>query len=892
MEYVSLIMSDDAAHACIRELGQLGCLQFTDLNPELTPFQRRYVAYIKRCDEIERKIRYVHGEIKKMNITVQPAGSVEQFVVNSTTNSETGTGTYILETLEGKLESYEQQLLELNKYSNKLTEEYNNKVELHHVLVKARTFFMAEVSHLESVETHSGHSEDPLKSSNGLAMVGKPLLPNEGGSYQGDRELTFSNISGVLPAADRARFERMLFRATRGNCYVRFADIDEPLVDATGHEISKVVFIVFYKSTAIEGKIKRICDAFSAHRFDLSNLDRPQDLEAQQQANHRELQDAKLVLDKNTETRYRICSEVSNNVEEWLWTVRREKSVYHTLNLFKSDVSNLLRGQGWILSDSIDKARSALTRAHASLNLPSTSMLERIHDSHSSPPTHFRTNKYTDAFQEFVNTYGIPRYREINPALFTAATFPFLFGVMYGDIGHGSCLLIGGLYLILTEKNAEGRGMGEMAKGIYSARYMLFLMGIFAVYAGLIYNDYFSIALNLFGTRWTFNDHEEGGKATYRGAYGDSTLVYPFGVDPSWHISANELLFFNSMKMKMSVILGIFQMTFGICLKGINAFYFKSRLDFFCEFVPMIIFDLCFFGYMVILIFVKWSINWQDRMALGSCAYDANRVFGGCNLGNAPNQCYDYSGSVCTLNTQLVDMCPLNYGGTGDGCQPPNLITTLINIALQPGYVIEPMYYNQDKVQTFLLLMAFICVPWLLLIKPLYLKFTHKPAGSAGSHGAENPLLQASDDGHSTSTGHGGGGHDEHGHGGEFNFGEIFIHQAIETIEFVLGMVSNTASYLRLWALSLAHTELATVFWEKAMLAMVKSGNAVGIYVGYAVFAMVTIGVLLCMDVLECFLHALRLHWVEFQNKFYKSDGYSFQPFDFKKLLDDSAGDD
>lgn len=42
---------------------------------------------------------------------------------------------------------------------------------------------------------------------------------------------------------------------------------------------------------------------------------------------------------------------------------------------------------------------------------------------------------------------------------------------------------------------------------------------------------------------------------------------------------------------------------------------------------------------------------------------------------------------------------------------------------------------------------------------------------------------------------------------------------------------------------------------------------------GFAVFAMVTFGVILCMDVLECFLHALRLHWVEFQNKFYKADG-------------------
>ena len=58
------------------------------------------------------------------------------------------------------------------------------------------------------------------------------------------------------------------------------------------------------------------------------------------------------------------------------------------------------------------------------------------------------------------------------------------------------------------------------------------------------------------------------------------------------------------------------------------------------------------------------------------------------------------------------------------------------------------------------------------------------------------------------------------------------IHQAIETIEFVLGMISNTASYLRLWALSLAHSELATVFWDKAMLYAINTGNPFFVFIG------------------------------------------------------------
>ena len=116
-------------------------------------------------------------------------------------------------------------------------------------------------------------------------------------------------------------------------------------------------------------------------------------------------------------------------------------------------------------------------------------------------PTFFELNDFTFPFQEIVNTYGYPRYQEINPTIFNIITFPFLFGVMFGDIGHGFALFLFGIYLC-SNKDSIIKSK-SILKEFLPARYMLLLMGFFAFYCGWMYNDFLSIPLDLFGSCYT-----------------------------------------------------------------------------------------------------------------------------------------------------------------------------------------------------------------------------------------------------------------------------------------------------------------------------------------------------------------------------------------------------
>ena len=174
-----------------------------------------------------------------------------------------------------------------------------------------------------------------------------------------------------------------------------------------------------------------------------------------------------------------------------------------------------------------------------------------------------------------IDIYRIPAYKEVNPALFTIITFPLQFGIMFGDIGHGTLHLLCAMALWCIPSLANH-------KVIRKARYMYLLMALFAIFCGSLYNEVFSIPLNLFGSCYEAQKGEGDGYIGCR----KPGCTYPWGIDPAWYRASNELIYINSFKMKFAIITGVSQMIMGIVFSAMNFVYFRNCVDFVFAFIP------------------------------------------------------------------------------------------------------------------------------------------------------------------------------------------------------------------------------------------------------------------------------------------------------------------
>ncbi|XP_076005752.1 V-type proton ATPase 116 kDa subunit a isoform X13 [Genypterus blacodes] len=756
MTLAQLFLQSEAAYCCVSELGELGMVQFRDLNPDVNVFQRKFVNEVRRCEEMDRKLRFVEKEIKKASIPTVDTGE----------NPEVPFPRDMID-LEATFEKLENELKEINTNQEALKKNFLELTELKHILRRTQQFF------------------------------------------------------------------------------------DE------GDQVHKSVFIIFFQGDQLKNRVKKICEGFRASLYPCPET--PQERKEMLAGVNSRIDDLQMVLNQTEDHRQRVLQAASKTMRVWFIKVRKMKAIYHTLNLCNIDVTQkCLIAEVWCPVSDLDSIQFALRRGTERSGSTVPSILNRM-QTKQTPPTYNKTNKFTSGFQNIVDAYGIGNYREINPAPYTIITFPFLFAVMFGDMGHGALMTCAALYLVIRESRLlSQKSDNEMFNMVFAGRYIILLMGMFSIYTGIIYNDCFSKSLNMFGSGWSVRQMfgSKGANWTTETLDGNAVLQldpavpgvfggpYPLGIDPIWNLASNKLTFLNSFKMKMSVVLGVIHMIFGVSLSLFNHLYFKKPLNIFLGFIPEIVFMSSLFGYLVLLVFYKWA------------AYDAFS-----------------SKEAPSLLIHFINMCLFNYN------DPTN----------------KPLYRGQMGIQVLLVLIALACVPCMLIVKTMVLRRQHlwkKHLGSQKFGGVRVGNGPTEDEAgivdHDHLSQHSEEG-DEHAEEEPFDFGDVAVHQAIHTIEYCLGCISNTASYLRLWALSLAHAQLSEVLWTMVMHLGLSSRSGAGFFglsIIFSAFATLTVCILLIMEGLSAFLHALRLHWVEFQNKFYCGQGFKFFPFSFESILD------
>lgn len=614
---------------------------FSQLNPEVNAYNRNFVSEVRRCDEMQRKLRYIESELNKDSVPIPE--------LNDSMSTHAPHPREIIN-LEARFEKTENEIMELSQNGLNLKSNFLELSELRQVLIKTQGFFDEHLNRL-------------------------PEWPVNGPDDKG--RLGF--VAGVIQRERVAGFERMLWRISRGNVFLRQAELDEVLeCPVTNDELHKTVFVAFFQSEQLKSRIKKVCTGYHASIYPC-----PMDYE-EREVMLREVEtrlvDLQLVLNETKDHRQRVLVSVARELQTWTAMVFKVKAIYYTLNMFNI-THKCLVGECWVPVNDLPLVSSILVAESDAVGSTIRSFLNLVEYA-EAPPTYNRTNKFTKCFQVLIDSYGVATSGEINPALYTIVTFPFLFSVMFGDLGHGLIITLFGAWMVLWEKSLGAKkSKNEIWNIFFGGRYIILMMGVFSCYTGLLYNDLFSLSMNFFGSSWRPSSHTLPPDFTVLDPATKDLLnsTYIIGMDPAWQLASNKIQFLNSFKMKLSIIIGVTHMIFGVCLSVVNMRHFHKSIDIWLQFLPQILFLVLLFGYLVFMMFFKWIV-------------------------------YGPKFSDITRGTQCA----------------PSILITFINMMLFKKNVYSDtcggeMFPGQEILQRVFVVIALCCIPWMLLAKPIYI---------------------------------------------------------------------------------------------------------------------------------------------------------------------------
>ena len=194
-----------------------------------------------------------------------------------------------------------------------------------------------------------------------------------------------------------------------------------------------------------------------------------------------EIQTAQGQIEKQKVVTARLRETYEKQLQESLWKVRTSRMLADTMSRFgKLKYTYLI--VGWVPSGNVAELAEQLKQASGNIIMDTRPL--KPTEGHSVPVS-LRNPTIFNAFEILVTTFARPRYEEIDPTILIAITFPFLFGAMFGDVGHGLSLSALGALLLFFGLRSSSRGMANMGT-------IVIICGFSAAVFGFLYGSIFS----------------------------------------------------------------------------------------------------------------------------------------------------------------------------------------------------------------------------------------------------------------------------------------------------------------------------------------------------------------------------------------------------------------
>jgi V-type H+-transporting ATPase subunit a len=356
-----------------------------------------------------------------------------------------------IDQLDATLNELEGRLVQMNNSQESLNKRFLELTETRHVLRETAAFFQIAESRADEIAGNMVHEDAGL-----IDNMQRDHIPEVQQPIAGHINIGF--VAGVLPRTKMAIFERILFRALRGNLFMNNAEIEEAVVDPTTDvAVFKNVFIIFAHGKELINKIKKISESMGATLYPVDeHPDRRRENALEVMAR---IEDLRHVLENTKATTRAELSRVSDNLNQWNIILQKEKAIYHIMS-YDSERKALV-GEGWCTTSSLAAVNSSLRSVMERTGSTIPPILNEITTT-KAPPSAQMTNKVTAGFQLIVDQYGVCKYGEVNPGLFTVITFPFLFAVMFGDLGHGVLLSLFAGWMLRNERTLMKKEWGEV----------------------------------------------------------------------------------------------------------------------------------------------------------------------------------------------------------------------------------------------------------------------------------------------------------------------------------------------------------------------------------------------------------------------------------------------